>query len=554
MQISVYARYSSDKQKDTSIEDQVRKCRSLLDSKGLSGATARLYSDHAVTGGQAGLGKRLAFAKLVDAIEAGVVAVVAADEVSRLMRNVRDAATLHELVEQRGLHIMTCDGLDTAAEGWQTVWHIKVLMAMEETRRTAARTARTAIGALERGLMLGPAPFGYCISGYRLDTDKKPIPGALWEIDPEGAEVVRRMFAWRRAGHSAARIAGMLNEAGIHNPGRNRKGKTATNCYWRPGTVHRILGSRIYKGEYVHHGSATTRAIQARRKQPWSPKVYMRPQFRLVSDELWDACNPPRKQDRVRGGGKHVLAGILRCGVCFCTLCLKAAATSRSIHCPQCEQAVRVGEPRPFVGYTSESAAFAALEAAIRLTLSEAVMGEFRERLSRRLAGDSMTEADEIRQAIRDHEAVIARMLPLLENPRLPLAEIEATLERHGDACDAAKLRLKELDEGMSPALKSTMRRQLSVDPGDYIAALLRADGVAPHEVRAMLKRFLPEFTFVAKRARYHAVFRMQLIPGVAVGLKSETEAVDTEPVALEVEVVGSARRPVVWEVHVRRI
>ena len=98
------------------------------------------------------------------------------------------------------------------------------------------------------------------------------------------------------------------------------------------------------------------------------------------------------------------------------------------------------------------------------------------------------------------------------------------------------------------------MRRQLTVDPCDYIAGLLRAEGVAPHEVRAMLKRLVPEFTFVAKRSRYHAVFRLTFIPGVAVGLKSQTEAVDTEPVALEVEVVGSARRPVVWEVNVRRI
>ena len=106
------------------------------------------------------------------------------------------------------------------------------LSSKREITRTSIRV-RTAMAAQtqEQGRYLGGRP----PYGYRL-ADAGPHPNkahASWgrrahrlEPDPQTAPVVRWMFAQRLAGHSVARIARALNEAGIPcpsaaDPGRN---------------------------------------------------------------------------------------------------------------------------------------------------------------------------------------------------------------------------------------------------------------------------------------------------------------------------------------------
>src|SRR6185312_9862035 len=48
MRAAIYARYSSDLQRDASIEDQIRACRSLIDSEDWD--LAATYTDHAISG------------------------------------------------------------------------------------------------------------------------------------------------------------------------------------------------------------------------------------------------------------------------------------------------------------------------------------------------------------------------------------------------------------------------------------------------------------------------------------------------------------------------
>jgi len=48
MKVAIYARYSSDNQRDASIADQMRVCRAFAERQGWT--IAREYSDHAVSG------------------------------------------------------------------------------------------------------------------------------------------------------------------------------------------------------------------------------------------------------------------------------------------------------------------------------------------------------------------------------------------------------------------------------------------------------------------------------------------------------------------------
>jgi hypothetical protein len=121
---------------------------------------------------------------------------------------------------------------------WHAEDHEQTMLALglsskREITRTRIRV-RTAMAAQtqEQGRYLGGRP----PYGYRLG-DAGPHPNkahAAWgrrahrlEPDPVTAPVVRWMFAQRLAGHSAARITRVLNDAGVPcpsaaDPGRNR--------------------------------------------------------------------------------------------------------------------------------------------------------------------------------------------------------------------------------------------------------------------------------------------------------------------------------------------
>ena len=53
MRCAIYARYSSDMQKQTSIEDQVRECRQFIERRQWELADGRVYSDYAISGADA---------------------------------------------------------------------------------------------------------------------------------------------------------------------------------------------------------------------------------------------------------------------------------------------------------------------------------------------------------------------------------------------------------------------------------------------------------------------------------------------------------------------
>ena len=79
---AIYARYSTDEQRPTSIEDQVRRCREKAAKEGFEVEDRWVFSDSAITGKAKGRSKRLSYQRLMDAIGDRLVDVVFIDEVS----------------------------------------------------------------------------------------------------------------------------------------------------------------------------------------------------------------------------------------------------------------------------------------------------------------------------------------------------------------------------------------------------------------------------------------------------------------------------------------
>ena len=149
--------------------------------------------------------------------------------------------------------------VDYASEHDEQAMTVLGLSSKREVTRTSIRVRTAmAVQAREQGRYLGGRP----PYGYRLG-DAGPHPNkahAAWgrrahrlEPDPETAHVVRWIFAQRLAGHSVARIARALNEAGVPCPSAADPGRNP----------HRA-GTRVDAG-HGHHDPGATRAIRAAR-------------------------------------------------------------------------------------------------------------------------------------------------------------------------------------------------------------------------------------------------------------------------------------------------
>ncbi|SVE16750.1 uncharacterized protein METZ01_LOCUS469604, partial [marine metagenome] len=92
MRAVIYARYSSDLQSETSIDDQVRLCRERAERDGM--AVTEVYSDYAISGGT--LNNRPGMLALMDAAKQGEFDVVIAEALDRISRDQEDIAAIYK--------------------------------------------------------------------------------------------------------------------------------------------------------------------------------------------------------------------------------------------------------------------------------------------------------------------------------------------------------------------------------------------------------------------------------------------------------------------------
>ena len=105
------------------------------------------------------------------------------------------------------------------------------------------------------GIPLSPPPYGYI---------KNPDDPRYWVIDPEAAEVVRRIYRMALDGYGYAETAAALEADGVFNPtyywrskGTNRGGSKSTlePCKWGHTTVKKILTMQEYCGDVINFKS-----------------------------------------------------------------------------------------------------------------------------------------------------------------------------------------------------------------------------------------------------------------------------------------------------------
>jgi site-specific DNA recombinase len=320
MKVAIYARYSSENQRDASIADQFRVCREFAQRQGWH--VGAEYSDHAVSGATI---MRPGFQAMMREALQKKVDIVMAEALDRFSRDQEDTAGLFKRLTFAGVNIVTL------AEGDITHLHIGLKGTMNALflKELAEKTRRGLRGRIELGKAGGGISFGYRI--VRRFENGLVTTGER-EIVPEEAAIVRRIFSDYAAGASPKQIAKALNAEGVRGP---------RGALWSPSTIHGsaergigILHNELYIGRLVWNRQRFLKDPDTGKRVPrmnppsqWISKDV--PELRIVDDDLWRAVKARHAgiQRKWKTAGddkrfnqfrrpKDLFSGLTKCGEC----------------------------------------------------------------------------------------------------------------------------------------------------------------------------------------------------------------------------------------------
>jgi DNA invertase Pin-like site-specific DNA recombinase len=125
--VAIYARYSSDRQSETSIEDQVRRARDVITRAGGDPDKAMVYPDFAISGASMA---RPGLEQLLQAVEDERVDIILTEDISRISRDLADSAQIFKLLRFAGVPLISIsDGIDTSQKNAKLNFAVKSLLA-----------------------------------------------------------------------------------------------------------------------------------------------------------------------------------------------------------------------------------------------------------------------------------------------------------------------------------------------------------------------------------------------------------------------------------------
>jgi len=314
MRVAIYARYSSDNQREASIEDQIRECRTRAGREGWH--VAEIYSDAAISGASL---LRPGIQQLMrDAID-GKFDLVLCEALDRLSRDQEDIAGFYKRMAFNNVIIFTL------SEGEISNLHIGLKGTMNALflKDLADKTRRGLRGRVEQGKSGGGITYGYDVL-KRIDANGDYAKGER-SINEAEATVVRRIFKEMIRGDSPRAVAKRLNDEGLPGP---------QGGPWNPSTIYgnRKRGTGIVNNElyivkvvwnrlrYVKDPETGKRISRLNPEDQWVRTDA--PELRIIDQETWDRYrevqgefvpnNPLFRYNRP----KNLLSGLMQCGCC----------------------------------------------------------------------------------------------------------------------------------------------------------------------------------------------------------------------------------------------
>lgn len=274
----IYARYSSDRQNEMSIEGQIEKCRSYAEEHDI--VIVQEYIDRAQT---ATTDKRPEFLRMISDSENGSFDTILVYQLDRFARNKDDSGYYKKILRENGVKVVSAmeqiasDSSGVITEGMLEIvadWYSKQL----SEKVTRGMYQRAELRKYNGGTMT---------YGYQADEN------GYYVLDPVRASVVKELFERVAEGETIRAVTDDFNRRGI----TTLKGKKFSK-----NSMQHVLRNEKYKGVYTYGDVRIPDGIP-----------------RIVSDELFDSVQAvigkygkghrPAKED-------YLLTGKLYCGHC----------------------------------------------------------------------------------------------------------------------------------------------------------------------------------------------------------------------------------------------
>ena len=341
--VGIYARYSSDKQSESSITDQVRRARDAVARAGGDPAKAAVFSDAAKSARS--MAGREGLDEMLRAVEKGQLDVIITEDVSRISRDMGDSANIFKRLEYACVPLIGLDGVDTSAKGGKLTYAFKSMMAEWYIDELRERTLRGLEGRALAGFATGGVPYGFTTVG---DVDKSGRElGRKIVIDENEAAIIRRIFTEYRDGGAYHRTARMLNREGVPSP---RAGSKHKRFGWGSSTIRAMLYNEKYTGTWRFKERQWVKVPGTNKRRPRARAAdevitVERPELRIIDAELWTAVqaklasvNRKYKGDgRARAPGtwktSYLFSGILTCDECGFPLTIYGSQSVRYYRC-----------------------------------------------------------------------------------------------------------------------------------------------------------------------------------------------------------------------------
>ena len=276
----IYARYSSDNQREESIEGQIRECTEYAVRNDITILSS--YIDRALSARTA---DRPEFQRMIADSEKRLFDVVLVWKLDHFSRDRYDSAHYKHILKKNGVRVISArenisegpEGiiLESMLEGYAEYYSAELSEKIQRGQKENALKCRSNGGNI---------PLGYVVG-----TD-----GVL-AVDPLTAPLVAEIFTRYESGETIKAIADSLNKRGF----RTRKGSA-----FRVASLSLILKNRKYIGEYKYADTVVPNGIPA----IINPDLFERVQERMLTNK--------KAPCRTKADEDYLLTTKLFCGDC----------------------------------------------------------------------------------------------------------------------------------------------------------------------------------------------------------------------------------------------
>ena len=289
----IYARYSSDNQREESIEGQIRECTAYAEKNDIT--IVKHYIDRAIS---AKTDNRPEFQQMIKDSDKKLFDIVLGWKLDRFARNRYDSARYKTQLKKNGVKLMSAT--EIISEGPEGIILESVLEGYAEYY--SADLAEKVVRGQTENILKGRCNGGRGTFGYTLDSERK------FHIDPLTSPFVLESFKKYNEGSTMKEIRDWLNENGIKNP---------VGGAFTYNSVEHMLKNRRYIGELKFRDVVVPDAI---------PPIIPLELFEDVQEKIAKNKKAPARR---KAEDDYLLTTKLFCGYCG-ALMFGESGTSRT--------------------------------------------------------------------------------------------------------------------------------------------------------------------------------------------------------------------------------